>query len=56
MPQTAQRQVRDLLSDRGFVILQGPPGTGKTRMATALLREDYAGRGQTIQFHPNTSY
>jgi 5-methylcytosine-specific restriction protein B len=56
MPQTSQKQVRQPLSDRGFVILQGPPGTGKTRMATRLLSEDYAGRGQTIQFHPNTSY
>jgi 5-methylcytosine-specific restriction protein B len=56
MPQTTQHQIKELLTDRGFVILQGPPGTGKTRMATALLREDYAGRGQTIQFHPNTSY
>jgi 5-methylcytosine-specific restriction enzyme B len=56
MPQTSQQQIKQLLSERGFVILQGPPGTGKTRMATKLLSEDYAGRGQTIQFHPNTSY
>ncbi len=56
MPTIERADVKDLLSSRRYVILQGPPGTGKTMMATDLLREDYDGRGQTIQFHPNTTY
>ncbi|HEX7361325.1 MAG TPA: AAA family ATPase [Bryobacteraceae bacterium] len=56
MPSVERQQVRDLLASRRYVIIQGPPGTGKTRMAAALLQEEYSGRGQSIQFHPNTSY
>jgi 5-methylcytosine-specific restriction protein B len=52
----SETDVRDLLRTRRFVVLQGPPGTGKTRMATIVLRELYAGRGRSIQFHPNTTY
>jgi len=56
MPGVSRDQVCKLLASRRYVIVQGPPGTGKTLMATELLREDYGGRGRTIQFHPNTTY
>jgi 5-methylcytosine-specific restriction enzyme B len=56
MPTVERSQVADLLATRRYVIVQGPPGTGKTMMATELLREEYAGRGRSIQFHPNTTY
>ena len=56
MPVTDRGNVCGLLRTRRYVIIQGPPGTGKTRMARELLAEDYGGIGQTIQFHPNTTY
>jgi 5-methylcytosine-specific restriction enzyme B len=56
MPLTSQDDVVQLLKTRRFVIIQGPPGTGKTRMARQLLAGDYGGVGQTIQFHPNSTY
>lgn len=56
MPSVEHKQVADLLATRRYVIVQGPPGTGKTMMALDLLRNDYGGRGQSIQFHPNTTY
>ncbi len=56
MPTVERSEVADLLRVRRYVIIQGPPGTGKTMMAIDLLREEYAGRGRSIQFHPNTTY
>jgi 5-methylcytosine-specific restriction protein B len=56
MPDTTIDEVRNLLTERRYVILQGPPGTGKTRMALELLKNQYRGRGFSIQFHPNTTY
>jgi 5-methylcytosine-specific restriction protein B len=56
MPVTTRSDVVRLLEARRYVIIQGPPGTGKTRMAREMLAQDYAGAGQTIQFHPNTTY
>lgn len=56
MPGVGSEQVSDLLDRKHYVIIQGPPGTGKTRMATELLRDKYAGRGRSIQFHPSTTY
>ena len=56
MPTMRRDDVVGLLKTRRYVIVQGPPGTGKTRMARQILSEDYEGVGETIQFHPNTTY
>lgn len=56
MPQTTREHVVELLRDRRHVVIQGPPGTGKTRMAREILIHEYGGRGESIQFHPNTTY
>ena len=56
MPAIERLQVADQLAASRYVIVQGPPGTGKTMMATELLRDEYGGRGRSIQFHPNTTY
>jgi 5-methylcytosine-specific restriction protein B len=56
MPATTRDDVAGLLKTRRYVIIQGPPGTGKTRMAREMLDKEYGGAGQTIQFHPNTTY
>lgn len=55
-PKVDRGRVVSLLHERRFVILQGPPGTGKTRLADAILREDFAGCGKTVQFHPAVTY
>jgi 5-methylcytosine-specific restriction protein B len=55
MPVVEPLRVKELLSERRFIILQGPPGTGKTKMAMDLLANDYCGNGKT-QFHANTTY
>jgi 5-methylcytosine-specific restriction enzyme B len=56
MPVVEPLRVKELLSERRFIILQGPPGTGKTKMAMDLLADDYCRNGKTIQFHANTTY
>jgi 5-methylcytosine-specific restriction protein B len=56
MPLTTRDDVVALLKTRRYAVIQGPPGTGKTRMARQMLVEDYGGVGETIQFHPNTTY
>jgi 5-methylcytosine-specific restriction protein B len=56
MPTVTRDEVTSLLERRRYVIIQGPPGTGKTRMASEILATDYGGNGQSIQFHPNTTY
>ena len=55
-PSVRIQDVENLLSRRRFVILEGPPGTGKTRLALQLLKQCYAARGMSVQFHPNTTY
>jgi 5-methylcytosine-specific restriction protein B len=56
MPEASSAKVAELLDERRYVILQGPPGTGKTRMARELIKSEYKTRGNTIQFHANTTY
>lgn len=56
MPSVDAPFVAGLLKERKFVVVQGPPGVGKTRLATELLESEYGGLGESIQFHPNTSY
>lgn len=56
MPRTTRERVVEILSTRRYVVIQGPPGTGKTRMAREILHSDYNSCGQSIQFHPNTTY
>lgn len=55
-PRLERDEAASLLDERRYLILQGPPGTGKTRMALALKENTYQGRGDTIQFHPGTTY
>src|SRR5699024_144340 len=49
---------RQLLHDRGQIILQGPPGTGKTYVAMrlALFLAGHSSRVRIVQFHPATAY
>jgi 5-methylcytosine-specific restriction enzyme B len=56
MPRLDEDDVVSLLGRRRYVVLQGPPGTGKTRMARRLIAGAYGGRGESIQFHANTTY
>jgi 5-methylcytosine-specific restriction protein B len=56
MPSVTRQEVLGLLNRRRFVILEGPPGTGKTLLAWQILREEYGGRGRSIQFHPGITY
>ncbi|MDR2653580.1 MAG: AAA family ATPase [Prevotellaceae bacterium] len=47
--------VKDLLTERKYIVLQGPPGTGKTRTAKRVADEIKAKTFFT-QFHAETSF
>lgn len=56
LPEKTRNEIVQTLQQRRYVVIQGPPGTGKTRMAQEIIAKDYQGAGQSIQFHPNTTY
>jgi 5-methylcytosine-specific restriction enzyme B len=52
-------EIKELLDDKGQVVLYGPPGTGKTWLAVRLAAALTGGeedRVSVVQFHPATSY
>ena len=52
-------EIKQLLDDKGQVVLHGPPGTGKTYLAVGLaaaLADGEEGRVSVVQFHPATTY
>lgn len=48
-------EIKNLLSERKFIILQGPPGTGKTRTAKEVA-EILKAKTFFTQFHAETSF
>lgn len=52
-------EIKELLDDKGQVVLYGPPGTGKTYLAVELaaaLADGDGDRVSVVQFHPATTY
>jgi 5-methylcytosine-specific restriction protein B len=52
-------EIRELLDDKGQVVLYGPPGTGKTYLAVELamaIADGDEDRVSIVQFHPATTY
>ena len=52
-------EIKELLDDKGQVVLYGPPGTGKTYLAVELataIADGDEDRVSVVQFHPATSY
>lgn len=48
-------EVKNLLSERKYIVLQGPPGTGKTRTAKSVA-EKIGAKTFFTQFHAETSF
>jgi 5-methylcytosine-specific restriction protein B len=56
---SALDEIKELLDDKGQVVLYGPPGTGKTHLAVRLaaaLADGDEDRVSVVQFHPATTY
>jgi MoxR-like ATPase len=52
-------EIKELLDDKGQVVLYGPPGTGKTYLAVELataIADGDQDRVSVVQFHPATTY
>ncbi|HEY0933438.1 MAG TPA: AAA family ATPase [Trebonia sp.] len=52
-------EIRELLDDKGQVVLYGPSGTGKTYLAVELataMADGDASRVSVVQFHPGITY
>jgi MoxR-like ATPase len=52
-------EIKQLLDEKGQVVLYGPPGTGKTYLAVELataIAEGEEDRVSVVQFHPATTY
>ena len=56
LPQYQDSEIEKILDNRRYVIIEGPPGTGKTRLALQILKDKFKKNGNSIQFHPNTTY
>jgi len=48
-------EVKNLLSERKYIVLQGPPGTGKTRTAKSIA-DKFGAKIFFTQFHAETSF
>lgn len=48
-------KIKELLTERKYIVLQGPPGTGKTRMAKRVA-ENLGAKTFFTQFHAETSF
>ena len=48
-------EVKNLLSERKYIVLQGPPGTGKTRTAKSVA-DNIGAKPFFTQFHAETSF
>lgn len=51
-----EREIRELLESRKYIVLQGAPGTGKTRMAKKIIEDCPDSIVFFTQFHAETSY
>jgi len=50
-----EEEVKNLLSERKYIVLQGPPGTGKTRTAKSVA-DNIGAKTFFTQFHAETSF
>lgn len=53
--QNHETEIKELLTQRKYIVLQGPPGTGKTRMAKKIA-DTIGAKTFFTQFHAETSY
>ncbi|MDG1729345.1 MAG: AAA family ATPase [Algibacter sp.] len=50
-----EREIKNLLNERKYIVLQGPPGTGKTRTAKSVA-DQIGTKTFFTQFHAETSF